>query len=193
MLWHTFFIWDDLDITNLSFVPLSYNNIVSHTFNRTSYMSPAWIPASWTVVLQMTRFTLSVNSQDPGIICIPSSQNHHASHHSQHYYFQHAHSYQQLTQPFHSKVYNHQLEQFVWKTLSSSSFPEWGAYTLISRTLTVSFNNNNTVTYFPLQISLHCQICPCQNRLYLMLLGPKNLQPLPLHRVSLMHATSTSL
>jgi len=35
-----------------------------------------------------------------------TTQNHHASYHSQHYYFQHVHSYHQLTQPFHSEVYN---------------------------------------------------------------------------------------
>jgi len=49
VLWYTFFIWNNLDITNLCFVLLLHNNIISCTFNSTSCIcQPTGIPASWT-------------------------------------------------------------------------------------------------------------------------------------------------
>jgi len=36
VLWYTFFIWNDLEITNLCFVLLLHNSIINRTFNRTS-------------------------------------------------------------------------------------------------------------------------------------------------------------
>jgi len=59
-------------------------------------------------LLQMTKFRPSANSLRSWIHLHSylHTQNHHASHHSQHYYFEYAHSYHQLTQPFHSEVYN---------------------------------------------------------------------------------------
>jgi len=57
----------------------------------------------------------------------------------------------------------------------------------LSLTLSAHFSATNICTLSDLSLT------PIQNSLHLLPLTPKNLQPLPLHRVSCMHATSASL
>jgi len=80
-----------------------------------------WDSCFMNKALQMTKFSPSANCKiwNHLLSCL-HTQNHHVSHHSQHYYFQHAHSYHQLTQPFHSEVYNSPKGTFYSK---NSLFP----------------------------------------------------------------------
>jgi len=162
----------------------------------------------------MTRFNPSINSKILELfsaICILATHNHHASYHSQYYYFQHAHSRHQLTQPFHSEVCNSPNETIcsINCLFRPQVSPKCTAYTVktfnksLSKTifsistlslclsaltiLSTHFSDTNIPT--PSDLSLPTS----QNSLYLSPLAPKNLQPLTLHHVSWMLITSTSL
>jgi len=108
----------NLDIMNLWFVLLSHNYIINRILTGPAAYVTNWDSCFMNTVLQMTKFSPSANSKllDPSVFLSPYPKPP-ASHHRQQYYFQHIHSYHQLTQPFHTEVYNSTNGTLCSKTL----------------------------------------------------------------------------
>jgi len=62
MLWYAFFIWNDLDVTNLCLVLLSHNNISNVLLTGPAVCHQLDF-CFMNKVLQMTKFSSSVNSK----------------------------------------------------------------------------------------------------------------------------------